>query len=212
MATRLRYRFILMMVLLICLVLSAACSNNETSSAEAGTFAVDKIFSSFYNLLGGSEILGPAISPLFQYNQLQCQYTEAALMCYDSSAAAINQFLLYGLGGLMNVHDTALSSNPPANERVVNGYIIYSDFVPLYDKLYGARYVGKPLTQPRTNYDLKRTEQFFDNVGFYHSFSDPPGEVHLLAYGVYACSSGCTYQGSSSSRVVLNETVLSSHS
>lgn len=210
MATQTRYRLSWLMVLLSILVLTAAaCSSTDgTGSTTPGTFLVDKTFSSFYNLLGGEDIIGPAISPLFQYNQLQCQYTENVLMCFNPEAAAIDQYALYSLGGLMNVHDAPLTASPPASERVVNGYIIYSDFVTLYDKLYGARYVGKPLTQARPNYTLQRTEQFFDNVGFYHLFSDPPGEVHLLAYGTYACSTGCTYQGSAESQVVLDSSSI----
>jgi hypothetical protein len=197
------------MVLLSILALAAACTSTDGStSAAPGTYTVDKTFTSFHNLLGGEDILGPAISLMFQYNQLQCQYVETALMCFNSEAAAIDQYALYALGGLMNVHDAPLSATPPASERVVNGYIIYSDFVPLYDKLYGARYVGRPLTQARPNYSLQRTEQFFENVGFYHLFSDPPGEVHLLAYGLYGCSTGCTYQGSAENKVVLDSASL----
>ncbi len=173
----------------------AACTGGN-ASASSGTFAVDDIFTSFYTLLGGQEILGPAISPLFQYDQLQCQYAGNALMCYNPDASQLDQFSLYGLGGSMNVSDAPITTSAPASERVVDGYIIYSDFVPLYDQLYGARYIGRPLTQARPNYDLQRTEQFFENVGFYHNFDDPPGEVHLLAYGVYACGSGCTYRSS----------------
>lgn len=209
MATHSRYRLSLSMVLLGILMLTAACSATDGSTSTApGTFTVDKTFTSFYNLLGGTDILGPAISPLFQYDQLQCQYVETALMCFNDSAPVIDQFTLYALGGLMNVYDAPLSAAPPASERVVNGYIIYNDFVPLYDRLYGARYVGKPLTQARPNYALQRTEQFFENVGFYHLFSDPPGKVHLLAYGTYACNTGCTYQGSPENRVTLDSSSL----
>ncbi len=189
---RLRTLIVLVIALLLVGRLVAACSAGG-ASANAGTFEVDDIFTSFYTLLGGEEILGPAISPLFQYDQLQCQYTENALMCYNPDVTQLDQFLLYGLGGSMNVSDAPITTTAPASERVVDGYIIYSDFVPLYDQLYGARYIGRPLTQARPNYNLKRTEQYFENVGFYHNFDDPPGEVHLLAYGAFACGSGCTY-------------------
>lgn len=194
------------MTLLGILVLTAAActGTNGSDTLAPGTYTVDAKFTSFYGLLGGADVLGRAISPIFQYNQLQCQYTANTLMCFNPEAAAIDQYALYSLGGLMKVSDPPLSTQAPASERVVNGYIIYSDFVPLYDKMYGARYIGKPLTQSRPNYTLQRTEQFFENAGFYHLFSDPPGEVHLLAYGSFACSTGCTYKGTASSQVILD--------
>jgi hypothetical protein len=190
---KLRTLILLAAALLVGGRLLAAC-RLMGSSAGTGTFEVDSIFTSFYSLLGGQELLGPAISPIFQYDQLQCQYTENVLLCYNPDVSQLDQFSLYALGGSMNVSDAPITTAPPANERVVDGYIIYADFVPLYDQLYGARYIGRPLTQARPNYDLQRTEQYFEDIGFYHNFDDPPGEVHLLAYGVYACGSGCTYK------------------
>ena len=186
-------------LLLVLGMLLAACIGG--TDAGTGTFDLDAQFTEFYALLGGEQILGPAISPLFQYNQLSCQYLENALLCFNPENASVDQFSIYPLGGAMGVADAPLSTAAPSNERIVDGYVIYSDFVPLYDQLYGARYVGRPLTQARVNTPLERVEQYFDNVGFYHRFNDAPGVVHLLSYGVYACGTGCVYPVKNESQV-----------
>ncbi len=188
-------------VLLAAGIWLAACAG--TAQNPISTFDLDPLFTEFYALLGSEAILGPAISPLFQYNQLQCQYLENALLCHNPDNAIIDQFNIYPLGGAMGIADAPLSIEAPSGQRVVDGYIIHTDFVPLYDQLYGARYVGRPLTQARVNTPLQRVEQYFDNVGFYHRFNDPPGVVHLLSYGVYACGTGCVYPASAESQVTL---------
>ena len=47
------------------------------------------------------------------------------------------------------------------------------------------------MTQVRYNRDLRRFEQFFENVGFYRNLSDAPGQVHLISYGAFLCGQGC---------------------
>jgi hypothetical protein len=38
---------------------------------------------------------------------------------------------------------------------------------------------------------MQRVEQYFENLGFYLSDSDPSGTVRLLPYGLYQCGSSC---------------------
>jgi hypothetical protein len=173
--------------------LSACTGSGVDGSLPAGAVDVDVLFADFYATLGDQDVLGPAISAIFPYGSMQCQYTSSALMCYDPTATSIDQYKLYTLGNMLGVRDSTLTSAQSASERIVDGYVIFSDFVSLYDRLYGARYVGRPLTQARTSLTRLRIEQYFENVAFFRNFDDPPGEVHLLAYGSYACGSGCTY-------------------
>lgn len=175
-------------------VLFSACTSDLGTIHPPGEVDVDPTFTDFYNTLNGSEELGPAISPKFPYKNMECQYTQAVLMCYDPSATSIDQYSLYALGTALGLRDTPLTTAASTTDRIVDGYILFSDFVPLYDRLYGARYLGRPLTQARTNMTLGRIEQYFENAAFYRSFSDPPGEVHLMAYGSNGCSTSCTYQ------------------
>ena len=87
---------------------------------------------------------------------------------------------------------------------VVDGYPIYEEFEEIYHRLYGPLYVGKPLSQPRFNANGNRIEQYFQNVGFYRNIDDQPGDVYLLAYGVFACSSDCRFSPPQSTIVAAN--------
>ena len=64
-------------------------------------------------------------------------------------------------------------------------------FEPMYERMGGLRYVGKPLTEVHFNPNYQRYEQFFENVGFYLKDGDDPSQVRLLAYGVWQCSASC---------------------
>ncbi len=75
--------------------------------------------------------------------------------------------------------------------RWVEGHVIYYKFIPMYERLGGMRYVGKPLTEVRHNPDRKRTEQYFENVGFYILDYDESQTVGLLSYGAWLCDSNC---------------------
>jgi hypothetical protein len=192
--------FLLAGILLIILLLSAACTDefglNSSSKRQAHSFPVDTTFKEFYQTLGGDELLGPAISPLEIREKLQCQYTERVLMCFNPAATDAGRFRLYPLGLELNIQEDTFLSGATASSksRVVDGVVIYEKFLPLYDRLYGARYVGHPLTELRINQDLHRAEQFFENAGFYQDLSDPNGPAYLIPYGAYLCGGGCSYR------------------
>lgn len=165
------------------------------SGFQLDSIAVDTIFKEFYQALGGEQILGPAISTLeIRENNLQCQYVERALMCFNPMATDASRFMLYPLGLQLGIQRDAFPANSVVSTgaRVVDGFPIYEKFIALYDRLYGARYVGRPLTELRINQDLQRVEQFFENVGFYQNLNDPNGQVYLIPYGAYLCGGSCS--------------------
>ncbi len=186
------------------ILLSGACApkNGQAATpAPEGTFPVDSIFREFYSLLGGERNLGYAISPMVEYGDVKMQYTEAVLMRYDAIAPASQRYSLAPLGLELNVTDPPFVLPEQSGTRIVDGYIVYDEFASLYDALQGARFVGKPLTQVRIDYERGRIEQYFENVGFYRLMDDPPKTVHLLAYGSWKCDAYCRYESQASSAV-----------
>jgi hypothetical protein len=185
-------------VLLLSLLLTACAEGlgfEPIPGPVDSTYPVDPTFKEFYQTLGGEQLLGPAISALEIRVNLQCQFTERALMCLNPAATDASRFGLYPLGRELGIQEEAhmVGVTPPEGARVVDGYTIYDKFLPLYDQLYGARYVGRPLTEMRINQDLHRAEQFFENVGFFQNLGDPNGPVFLIPFGAYLCGGNCSY-------------------
>ncbi|HVN54034.1 MAG TPA: hypothetical protein VMT46_06860 [Anaerolineaceae bacterium] len=189
----------LLCLLMLGSLLLSACKvvedNVSPTQPPEGTFAVDPTFRELYALLGGEAILGYPISPKFEYQGISYQYTEKAMMRYDPLAQVSQQFTLASLGGELGMHDQPLVVPDQPGLRNVDGFLIYDEFVSLYDKLQGARFAGRPLTQVRINYDHGRVEQYFTNVGFYRRLNEPAGEVHLLDYGAWKCDRACRQPG-----------------
>ncbi len=180
-------------------IIAASCTVNSgqptaTPTVE-GAVEVERTFREFYANLGGMDILGPAITGTIEYKNLICQYTENALMCFDTIATDMDRFFLYGLARTFEIEQID-GELPVQNDqgRIINNITIYEEFLPLYDQLFGARYVGKPLTTVRYNPYKQRIEQYFENVGFYRLLTDSPGEVHLLSYGAYVCDAHCRFK------------------
>lgn len=188
-------------VALILLSLLVACTDDlgftPTPGLRSRVYPVDTVFKEFYQTLGGQQLLGPAISALEIRENQQCQYMERVLMCFNPLATDATRFSLYPLGRDLKVEESPFSGGNAALQgaRVVDGYTVYDKFLPLYDRLFGARYVGRPLTELRINQDLKRVEQFFENAGFYQSLDDPNGPVYLIPYGAYLCGECSSHLG-----------------
>jgi hypothetical protein len=191
-------KYAIYILILISAFLLASCAESGSKSGApaqpAHTFPVDSVFKEFYQTLGGQPVLGPAISALEIHENLKCQYVESALMCFNAAATDASRFSLYPLGRDLGIQEASqlrgVSTITPTRE--VDGYVIYEKFIPLYDQMYGARYVGRPLTNLRINHELDRVEQFFENVGFYQSLSNPNSPVYLIPYGAYLCGGSCS--------------------
>lgn len=191
------HRAFVLGLMLLGTLLNAGCLGETALSVAANdSYAVDMVFKEFYQALGGRHVLGPAITPLEIHGELQCQFVENALLCYNPNETGAERFFLYPLGRDFGLRDDAQESSLSQSKqaRVVDGIAIYEKFLPLYDQLYGARYVGRPLTKLRINQDLNRVEQYFENVGFYQNLSDPNGPVYLIPFGAYLCGGTCSYK------------------
>ncbi len=147
---------------------------------------VDARFSEFYNLMGGEGYLGKALGPMFQQDEKMMQYTENALLVYDERLPIGERFNFHPLGLAFQISDSPLPA--PENQpdvRYLNGHIVFADFVPFFDQLGGARFVGNPLTEARWNVEKSRYEQYFEKMGFYQKQAEK--QVYLLPYGLMAC-------------------------
>lgn len=158
------------------------------------TFPVDALFTEFYAFFEGVQSLGPAISPPFVEGVLQKQYVEAGLMVFDPLSPAGDRFRLEVLGYSFGVEQAAVPDLHLPGARYVNGHHIYGKFLDLYDRLGGAQFIGKPLTEAYHNLAKGRIEQYFENLGFFRFDHDESETVYLIAYGAYACTQRCRYQ------------------
>ena len=178
---------------LVTVLFTTACGFIQSIFSPAGSsqgkFIVDPQFEEFYQRLGGDEILGPAITPLFWEEFIKKQYVEAGLMIYDPLSAP--NYYLAPLG-----HDLGFSASPTTGQDLPSNYgeySIYESFIPLYSQLGGEAVVGRPITDVQFNPEKKRIEQHFENLGFYQLIDDANEDAHLLAYGVNACDISCPY-------------------
>ncbi len=191
------YRFSqILLGLILCATVVSGCQTPpppETAPVEGTTYEIAPVFREFHTALGGEAVLGPAISQLFPYQELECQYTLNALMCQNPLLSGSERFMLYPLGKAFDLKPSEAEKNKDSSARVVNGITIYEDFVPLFDKLSGEQYAGNPITGANINYKQKRIEQYFESVGIYRMMDDSAGEARLLAYGAYACDQKCSY-------------------
>jgi hypothetical protein len=168
----------------------AALSANAT---VPGTYPVDPLFREFYSLLGGEALLGPAISGVVQRGNAQCQYTLAALLCATDQTGS-GRYFLAPLGRDLGFHDEP-SPFSESGEALIGAYESIPAFVTFYDRHGGKDLIGNALTNVRRNDAAGRLEQYFEGLGFYQKIGEQGDPVHLLAYGLAVCGSGCSYAG-----------------
>jgi hypothetical protein len=165
---------------------------------------IDPVFREDYNSLGGADVLGPAISPAFEKNGVLYQYTAAALLVRDPNAPNGRVFHLANLGSDMGITEPKILKPDNPDGRFVDGHVIHSAFLPMYDRLDGSRNVGSPITEMHFNQNKQRYEQYFENLGMYWLESEGPENVRLLNYGVWKCNASCrALPDLESARVVL---------
>ena len=197
-------------ILILLSVITAACNlptrqktasqvTQPPSNRLVEAYPVDSLFSEFYAFLGGEGTLGPAISPLIESGNLRFQYIEAGMLEYDPLTTHSERFQLAPLGIMLGVAEPPVPDPGNPEVRYLNGHVIYEAFEPIYERLGGARFVGRPLTEAHHNPEKRRIEQYFENLGFYQLEDDQSGKVYLLAYGAFVCDQQCRYQPPSAS-------------
>jgi hypothetical protein len=168
-------------IFFLCLSITA-CSNTRgqiIAPPDSNVYVVDPVFRELYGFLGGKNVLGAAISPAKAVNGVVSQYFVAGLIIFDPYAPAKQRFQLGGLAkdfGIISPSESELGVAAP--------------FQAFYDQLGGAAFVGLPLTGQVYNDDKKRSEQYFENLGFYQG-PETDGTVRLLPYGVWRCGDEC---------------------
>jgi len=184
--------------ILFLLILLSGCAGGKTGNLPGptpeGAKSVDPLFKEFYAHLGGAEVLGPAISPIFSYEDRKYQYFQAGCMEYDLQASPSERYRLSPLGLELGISEAPTLPPAQPDQIYLEGHIIFDGFVPLYRQLGGARFVGRPLTEVKFNPEKQRFEQYFENLGFYWIENDPVEKVSLLAYGAWKCDSKCRHQ------------------
>lgn len=161
-------------------------------SMPKGTYAVDPIFTDFYEALGGEEVLGPAISAAKRSEGKTTQYTESSLMVFDPLEPVSTRFKLASLGVSLGVAEEDMPGKSGQDGRVINGHLVITDFLAVYENLGGARFVGRPISGAGFNAEKQRVEQYFENLGLYQLAGN--SEVHFMPYGAYACDRNCREQ------------------
>ena len=165
------------------------------------SISIDPTFREFYGLLGGVDVLGPAISQIYDEGGRKLQFTSSVLMIFDPSAPESMRFQLASLGVELRVAEQPLQPNN------TDGFEIYPGFLPLFRQLGGTRYTGRPLTNIKADPENQRIVQYFENVGFYQLETDPPDRAHLLDYGAWKCAQACSYNSPDESIVIRPSTI-----
>jgi hypothetical protein len=203
-------KYIVLVWLLLILLVISGCTPERSSyvvvPTPEGAYSVDVLFREFYDHLGGMQVLGPAISPIFSHENRKYQYVLAGCMEYNLDAAPSERFRLSPLGLELGLAEPSVPVPEEPGTVYIDGHVIYQGFVPLYRQLGGARFVGRPLTGVHYNQEAKRYEQYFENLGFYWMDNDPPEKISLLAYGAWKCDNKCRHQAPLSAQIRLPTT------
>jgi hypothetical protein len=120
-------------------------------------------------------------------------------MVYDPGKIPLKRFYFSPIASVeWGINDLA-EPIPSSTSPYVNGHQVWDEVLPFFTQ-YSADIIGLPITGVKANDDKQRYEQYFEGLGFYREFSDPPGQLHLLPYGSWMCSSNCQYPETDGSR------------
>lgn len=174
-------RQIALVLLLLIVIFTTSCSASQPPIlvTQAADFDVAPVFREFYNFLGGYEVLGAVISEPQEIDGRTYQYVVTGLMVFDPQAVAKRRFQLAGLGNEFGVEIPSDSD-----------WAVAEVFQPLYKRLGGEDFIGRALTGMVYNSEKNRTEQYFENLGFYQG-PETDGNVRLLPYGAWRCGQDC---------------------
>ena len=165
---------------------------HDSENFEPGTYPVDLIFIDFYQAFGGETKLGPAISIATTTDGVTKQFTEAGMMMFDPGEPESSRFSFAPLGLELGTSEGELLGKAYSTGRIIAGYLVIADFLEEYERLGGARFVGKPISEAFYNPDKGRIEQYFENLGFYQLEGE--SQIRLMPYGAYACDRNCRNQ------------------
>ena len=179
------------------LLLASGCAGTQISTTTPSIdfvscdLQLDPLFREFYLTLGGQEVMGCAISPVFVQGEITNQSTEAGILRYNPTLPTSQQFSLAPLGKQSKLADPPLAIKDQEDPPVLDGMIIFDRFVSRFKLMGGTRFVGRPISQPVVDQENNRIIQFFENVVFYTSASDPKDRAHLLRLGTIFCGDIC---------------------
>lgn len=156
-------------------------------------YQIDPAIREYYEIYGGAKVFGEPISQMVEQAGSKFQFTTAVLWVVDPNAPLSKIVRLAPLGASIIPPDQQDPPQPAPDQPdpyYDHGYYIYEPFRPLYDRLEGQKFVGRPLTALRYNALTDRYEQYFENLGFYIA-ADQGSQVGLLNYGAWLCNSQC---------------------
>ena len=154
------------------------------------SFPIDPRFREIYDRMGGEQVLGRGYSPKIQDGNLECQYTRNAMMVFDASELNTNRYALAPIGLMLNVKEAPIPAPANLTSRYVDGYVIFSEFVPFRDSRE-IPFIGRPISHVHFDPNTDQYTQYFENVGLVRTKGDPPDRVQLLPYGDWTVNSTC---------------------
>lgn len=165
---------------------------HKFEDVKPGTYPVDLIFIDFYEAFGGEAGLGPAISIATTVDGVTKQHIEAGMMMFDPGEPESSRFKFAPLGLELGTGEGELLGKAYSTGRIIAGYLVIEEFLDEYERLGGARFVGKPISEAFYNTEKNRIEQYYENLGFYQLEGE--SQIRLMPYGAYACDRNCRNQ------------------
>ncbi len=163
-----------------------ACLPIQSTPAPAVCQQLDIPFRDFCNKVGAEKI-GTPISPLFEFDGQECQFTTNVLLCYETKQ--LSRVKLFPLSRLL--YFGAEANFVPEGDQSCQ---LDADFQPLENKItnQGVK-VGQLLTCPIYDYSGGQKYQFRENVAYAISLTDPEAQPSLMNLGKMACDQygGC---------------------
>lgn len=186
-----RGQYVFSILILLALLTLSACDIRLPQAIQPQNSQVDPIFREYYNDIGGEAVFGKALSDVRTDAGIQCQFVQAAKLCFNPADTGPYRFFLAPVGLELVTAEQPLIDSAIISSRLENGFAVYSAFIPLVDQLKDEPGTGRPMTNVRYNYEQGRIEQYFEKVGFYLPFNQPAETAKLIPYGALACN-GCS--------------------
>lgn len=183
-----RIRNPLLSIAVFLLAFLSSCSETKSIIVTQDWQTISPVLREMYDHLGGSEVLGPAISLPTEEGGRTSQYTRAAKLEFDQTRPVNTRFRLLPIGVELGYVE---SPKPPFdfhNESLCSAHQVAPMFLAMYEKL-GKEFIGCPISELRFNPSRNRFEQYFENLGLYRLKGTD--SVHTLDWGWIACGDPC---------------------